>query len=76
LATGATLTHVGASFENAANSRRLQGYVLVDLRASFPVTGNVEVYGRIENLLNEQYETTFRFGQIGRAGYAGIRLHY
>jgi vitamin B12 transporter len=76
LATGGTLTHVGASFDNAANSRRLAGYVLVDLRASFPITQNVEIYGRIENLFDEQYETTFRFGQIGRAGYAGIRLRY
>ncbi|MBC7520936.1 MAG: TonB-dependent receptor [Sandarakinorhabdus sp.] len=76
LATGATLTHVGTSFDNAANSRRLPGYVLVDLRASFPITRNVEIYGRIENLFDEQYETTFRFGQIGRAGYAGVRLKY
>src|SRR5690606_25361935 len=34
LKTGATVTHVGSSFDNAANSRKLDSYVLVDLRAT------------------------------------------
>jgi vitamin B12 transporter len=76
LETGVTLTHVGASFDNANNSRKVEGYVLADLRASFPVTDRIDVYGRIENLFDEQYETIFRFGTFGRAGYAGVRLRY
>lgn len=76
LTTGATLTHVGASFDNASNTRKVPGYVLADLRASYPVTSNIEIYGRIENLFDEGYETIFRYGQPGRAGYAGVRLRY
>lgn len=76
LKTGATITHVGPSFDNASNSRKLNGYVLVDLRAAFPVTRNIELYGRIENLVNEQYETTFRYGTPRRAAYAGARLAF
>ena len=76
LETGATLSHVGDSFDNASNTRRLDSYVLADLRASFPVTANVEVYGRIENLFDTRYETTSNYGQPGRAGYAGVRLRY
>lgn len=76
LATGVTLTHVGASFDNASNATRLPGYVLVDLRAAFPITDNIEIYGRVENLFDAVYETTFRFGQPGRAGYGGIRVRY
>ena len=76
LQTGATVTLVGDSFENAANSRRLAGYTLVDLRAAYPLTDSVELYGRIENLFGAQYETTFRYGQPGRAGFAGVRLRY
>ncbi len=74
LKTGATITHVGESFDNASNSRTLKGYVLVDLRAALPVTRNLELYGRVENLFNEQYETTFRYGTPRRAAYAGVRL--
>lgn len=74
LKTGATITHVGDSFDNATNTRILEGYVLVDLRAAFPVTRNIELYGRIENLFNAQYETSFRYGTPRRAAYAGVRL--
>jgi vitamin B12 transporter len=76
LQTGATITHVGDSFDNASNTRRLESYVLVDVRASLPVTEKIELYGRIENLFDERYETIFRYGQPGRAAYAGIRLSY
>ena len=74
LETGATVTHVGDSFDNASNTRRLDGYVLVDLRASYPITQGVSLYGRIENLFNEEYETIFRYGTPRRAAYAGVRL--
>lgn len=76
LKTGATITHVGASFDNASNTRKLDGYVLVDLRAAFPVTHNIELYGRIENLFNEQYETSYRYGTPRRAAYGGVRLAF
>lgn len=76
LQTGATATLVGASFENAANTRRLPSYVLVDMRAAFPITANIEIYGRVENVFDARYETAFRYGQAGRAGYAGVRLRY
>ena len=76
LTTGATVTMVGAGFDNAANTRRIGSYVLTDLRASYPVTANIEVYGRIENLFDTRYETTSNYGQPGRAGYAGVRLRY
>jgi len=76
LETGATITHVGDSFDNATNTRQLDGYVLVDLRASFSVTERISLYGRVENLFDEQYETIFRYGTPRRAAYAGVRLSY
>lgn len=74
LSTGATLTMIGDSFDNAANSRSLDGYALVDLRASLPLGRNIELYGRVENLLDESYQTVFRYGTPGRAAYAGVRF--
>ncbi|OYY67609.1 TonB-dependent siderophore receptor [Sphingomonas sp. 28-63-12] len=76
LNTGATVTHVGSSFDDAANRTRVQGYVLTDIRASVPLPHGAELYGRIENLFDERYEAVFQYGTPGRAAYVGIRLHY
>lgn len=76
LSTGATIVHVGNSFEGAAATRRIPGYVLADLRASYPLVRGIELYGRIENLFDERYETVPLYGQPGRAGYVGVRLRY
>jgi len=76
LETGATITHIGRSFDNAANTTRLEGYVLADIRAAVDVTPRISVYGRIENLFDEQYETVFRFGTNRRSAFAGVRVRY
>ncbi|WP_448661477.1 TonB-dependent receptor plug domain-containing protein [Sphingomonas sp. CJ20] len=76
LTTGATVTSIGSSYDTANNSRKVQGYVLTDIRAALPVREGVEVYGRIENLFDERYETIYRYGSMGRAAYIGVRLRY
>ncbi len=76
LTTGATVTSVGNSFDNAANTRRIPGYLLADIRAALPVFSQAEIYGRIENLFDERYETVPLFGSPGRAAYAGVRVRY
>ena len=76
LETGATLTHIGTSLDNASNTRRLPGYVIADVRAAFPLTRHIEVYGRIENLFDEHYATVFQYGTPGRAAYGGVRVTY
>lgn len=73
-ALGATFLMVGDTFDDVANNIRLDSYVRVDLRASFAVSDNLEVYGRVENLFDEAYQTAFNYGVAGRAGYAGVRL--
>ena len=74
LETGLTLTNVSQSFEDAANTQRLPGYVLGDLRAMLPLGRNLELTARVENLFDAQYETALNFGQMPRAGYVGVRV--
>ena len=71
---GATVLVVGDSFDNASNTRRLDGYVVADLRASYGVTEQLEIFGRVENLFDEEYETVYRYGQPGRAVFGGVRF--
>lgn len=73
---GGVIRHVDDAFDNAANTYVLQGRTLVDLRASYPATDRLELFGRVENLLDEAYETTRNYGVTGRAAYAGIRARF
>ena len=74
LQAGATIAHVGDSFDNVANTVRLDGYVLADIRAAFPIGERIELFGRVENLFDQRYETVATYGTAGRAAYAGVRL--
>ena len=74
LATGVALRFNGDSFDNAANTTRLGGYALVDLRASLPLGHGVEVYGRIENAGDRRYATALNYGTAGRGAFAGVRV--
>jgi len=70
---GAALRWSGESFDNAANTTRLAPYTLVDLRAEIALTGTVRLFGRVENLFDEQYQTIARYGTLGRSFYLGMR---
>lgn len=76
LSTGATLTVVGDSFDDALNTQPLDGYALAGIRASFPLGEVLEVYGRIDNLFDEQYVTAYGYNTYGRAAYGGVRVRF
>lgn len=76
LTTAAAIRYASDSFDDAANTHRLRAYTLVDLRASYPLTRNLELYGRIENVGGAVYETVYRYGTLGRAVYAGVRATF
>jgi vitamin B12 transporter len=52
---------------------RLSSFRLVALAASFRLTERLEVFGRIENLLDEDYEEVYGFATPGAAAYVGLR---
>jgi vitamin B12 transporter len=68
--------HTGFTWNNAGNTQRLKPYTLVDLKASYPMTEKIELYGRIENLFEQTYQTTLTFGSPGRGAYAGLRARF
>ena len=73
---GAGVQHVGESFDDAANRVRLDAYTLVDLRGAAPVREGVEVFARVENLFDEDYETAAGYGSLGRSAALGLRLRF
>ncbi|MGN6375643.1 MAG: TonB-dependent receptor plug domain-containing protein [Sphingomonas sp.] len=73
LTTAVAVRWAGHSFDDAANTRRLDAYTLVDLRADLPVDSHVSLFARVENVADEHYETVYQYGTLGRSIYAGIR---
>jgi vitamin B12 transporter len=74
LSLGGTVTMVGDSFDNAGNTVRLEGFALGSIRAEMPIGDRFAIYGRVENLTDEKYQTVATYGTYGRAAYAGLRV--
>lgn len=74
LALGATVLAVGDSFDNAANTVRLDGYTLTNLRAELPLNDRLSLYGRVENVFDADYRVVANYGTIGRAAFGGLRV--
>lgn len=73
---GSTLTLTGDSFDNLANTVRLDGYWMASVRAAFPINGKVEVYGRVENLFDQDYAVVSGYSTSGRTAAVGIRARF
>ncbi|RPH31138.1 TonB-dependent vitamin B12 receptor BtuB [Buttiauxella warmboldiae] len=66
--------YFGKSYNNntnqfAATQRRMPGYSLVDIAASYPITSHLTVRGRIANLFDKDYETVYGYQTPGREYY-------
>ncbi len=70
---GGTLLTEGKRFDDPLNTRSLNGYVRVDLRAEYAFAKNWRLQTRLENLFNEHYETVAFFNQPGRNIFFTLR---
>lgn len=76
LKTGLSVRYVGETFNDLANAVKVDAYTLVDLRASYPIDDHLEVYGRIENAFDEEYQTVLGYGTAGRGVFGGVRVRF
>lgn len=54
----------------------IDDYEVLDLSVSYAVLDNLEVFGRVENLTDEDYQELPTFNTSGAAGYAGVRYRF
>lgn len=73
LTLGGDIRMVSDSYDFAGEFGRIDSYVLGTLRASVPVGEMLEVFGRIENVTNEDYATAGGYGTAGRSAFVGVR---
>lgn len=71
---GTGLRWVSESFDDPAATVRMPAYATLDITARWPVSERVELFGRIENVLDEQYQTAAGYASPGRGAFVGVRL--
>ncbi len=63
---GATLLAESGRYDDLANSRRIDGYGIIDLRGEYEITRSWRLQARLGNLLDKDYETASFYPQDGR----------
>ena len=51
----------------------LDGFTLVTLSGSYQITSGLQVFARVENALDEDYEEVYGYETLGRTAYMGLR---
>lgn len=54
----------------------LPAFTLVNVGVQYDMTENVQVFGRVENALDEEYEEAFSFRSPGIGAYVGVRTTF
>ncbi|RIJ31329.1 TonB-dependent receptor plug domain-containing protein [Henriciella algicola] len=73
--SGAVLVRYNGDEANT-NGTTLDGWTRVDLTGRYALNESVELYGRVENLFDEDYQQILGYGTPGLSGSVGIRLRY
>jgi len=55
---------------------KLDQYTLVNLAVSYDITKNFQLFGRVENLLDKEYEEVKGFGTPGLSFFGGMKLSF
>lgn len=76
LTTTVAVRYVGKTYNNDANTQVVKGYTTVDLRASYPLKNGLELFGRVENLFDKDYQTILNYGTPGRGAFVGLRARF
>lgn len=73
--SGAVLVRYNGEEPNS-NGTTLDSWTRVDVTGSYELNENVELFGRIENLFDEEYQQILGYGTPDLSGSIGIRLRY
>jgi vitamin B12 transporter len=76
-------TTIAAKFVNAREELNFGGpnfdiedYAFVNVSAEYEINKHMSIFGRIDNLTDEQYSEVFGFPALGRTAYAGMKVRF
>jgi vitamin B12 transporter len=66
-------TFVGEVFDTIAQ-RNLESYSLINISGDYKLTKNIKLFGRIDNLLDEDYESAGGYNSPGFSVFTGVKF--
>ena len=76
LRVGAELIASSARFDDAANTRRMGGYAIVNLTADYALGRGWTLFARLDNAFDKRYELAADYNTAGANAFAGVRYRY
>jgi vitamin B12 transporter len=76
LKLGADVRLASDSLDGFGGATRLDGYVLLGVRAAFEISDQIELYGRVENAGDADYQTVAGYNAYGRNAHFGLRARF
>lgn len=77
------IVYVGTRFDNvydpityASTRVKMKDYLLVNMAASYDITKNLQMFGRVDNLFDRDYEEVNGYGTAGISAYGGIKVTF
>ncbi len=72
-------TNVGVTIKGAqldSGNRTVDNWTRIDLRAAYKINDHIELYGRIDNLFDVQYQQISGYGTPGISSFFGVRGNF
>lgn len=73
---GGSLLANGHAYDDTANTRRLAGYALVDLRLAYRISRTLTAKLKLHNVLDRHYETVYGYHTAGASAYLTLAWQF
>lgn len=76
LKLGADLRLASDSLDGFGGSVRMEGYALAGIRAAYEISDAIELFARVENIGDAEYQTVAGYNAYGRNAHIGLRAKF
>lgn len=73
---GADIRYLSRQLDSNFSTDYTEAFTTVDVHGSLPLGETWEAYGRVDNLLDRDYQEALNFNAAGISGYAGLRARF
>lgn len=70
------LRYVGKRFNNGGNTVPMEDYTVTNLATTYRITAGTELFARVENLFNRDYEEVAGYQTAGFSAYGGVTVTF